>query len=397
MVDHDENGNAVSDDGERETEEARGAKSPSNFLSWLWNLTAMKAEERAYKLYGDAEDYAVVTFNMLTRSILVSVVLLVAGMLFGGIGNALEWSPLLAFGTFLLKLCGLVAAVGLTVFWLLSGGAALVIMAATRTGNTLFSKYVPALTLDQANAVLRWLRGITVWITFAGLYAATVPVWRDPSMTMNVAIAGLVLAGIMSARWWTESKLPRIAVAVYATIALVYATLTLAVPDTMAGIGTTIDDATAEFVDWHNDRRAVNAIEEIAETAAQSRDNALYGKLIAERQQIRQRAAEHSGRYASEEDQRRDHELGVEIARLQNGTFWEHTTTASSSTPKKEAAEKKAVSTEASSASAGTASKPTQSSSSVHRSEEPAKKKPLRLSRKESEEIFKELGNYPDL
>lgn len=166
-----------------------------------------------------------------------------------------------------------------------------------------------------------WLRGVTAWASGVCLYAQVVPVWKHLGISVIAATCIMILAAIMSARWF-NSNAPKYVFVVATVLVFAVTTLQLVSPKFNQAFQTGKD-------------RVLGA-DRLDET-----DKDLLTQKQAERAKILKRAVELcKGEYCTEEDRKQVVKLDKDIADLQQGTYWESrnaiTVTASVS-PKAEA------------------------------------------------------------
>ena len=162
-----------------------------NFLNLIGLIIANRAEEA----YDWSKNHLRQTYHLLIFTFCLPFFLLATGIGLGLTGH--EGAARLMVG-----LSGFLCAALLLLVWLRATAFAYIVVLATSAGHHVMDK-VPKLTQESADAFLKWLRGAMVWITAVCLYGQIVPIWRNIGVSLIAATCILVLAGVISARWFS--------------------------------------------------------------------------------------------------------------------------------------------------------------------------------------------------
>lgn len=282
----------------------------------ILNVLRLFALTTAKDAYEEATENLRLTLNLVYAAIGAPLFLLVIGTGFGmaGLTDVARGFNVAAgfLGTALLALVWIRAVTFGYIALFLAKGVKVV------SGETI--KIADELEIDRFSM---WLRGLTAWASGVCLYAQIVPVWKHLGVSVIAATCIMIIAAIMSAKWF-NSNVPKYVFA-GATV-LVFAVTTLSL----------VSPKFEQSFQANKDR--ILGADRLNET-----DKDLLTQKQAERVKIIRRAVELcKGEYCNEDDRRMVAKLDQDIADLQQGTYWEHRTAAgfttiAAVTPKAEA------------------------------------------------------------
>lgn len=289
-----------------------------NFIKWLGLVLTREAKD----VYEYGHEHVVHTMRVLYLAIAVPAVLLVLGVIFGAVGENASITWMVGTAQWMLSIAGFLAALLLTLFWVRAVVFSYLIVIASKGARWVWRE-IPDVELETAQAFLRWLRGVTLWISAAALYAQIVPVWRNVGVSLVVGTCVFIFSAMMSAQWfdgkWARRFLAFAVVAIFAT-----STVTLVSPGFARSVRTSVERR-FDRADTANERRnRLSAIDREAESRATEVDAALLRQLGERRNELRRRAVELCrGVFCSEEERREYAELGTRMDRIRAGTYWD--------------------------------------------------------------------------
>ncbi len=262
----------------------------------ILNVLRLFVMTSAKDAYEEARENLRLTLNLVYAAIGAPLVLLVIGTCFGmfGLSEVARGFNVAAgfFGTALLTLVWIRAVTFGYIALFLAKGVKVV------SGSKI--DIADELEIDRFS---KWLRGVTAWASGVCLYAQIVPVWKHLGVSVIAATCIMVLAAIMSAKWF-NSNVPK----------YVFAGATLAVfaVTTLSLVSPKFDQA------FQNHKDRVLGAERFSEA-----DKDLLTQKQAERAKIIRRAVDLCGGELCTGDQEKLAKLDRDIADLQQGTYWE--------------------------------------------------------------------------
>jgi hypothetical protein len=261
------------------------------------------------------------TLRLLYVAIGVPLVLLILGVITGGIGEAAGAGAVVATGKGLITAAGFIATLLLMLFWVRATVFAHIIWAASQGAHVLSEK-IPGVELFKIQRFAKWLRGVTVWICMACLYAQVVPVWRHLGWSAIAATCILILSGVMSAGWF-NGWIARY-VGTFAVLAIfVVSTARLVSPRFAHAMESYAEVYFGRMTDVGERNDRMSAVTREGDRSAAEIDQALLRRFVEERNGIRRRAAELcNGDYCSDADRRRAEDLDRDIERIRGGSYW---------------------------------------------------------------------------
>lgn len=149
----------------------------------------------------------------------------------------------------------------------------------------------------------KWLRGLTAWASGVCLYAQLVPIWRHPGVSVVAATCIMIIAAIMSAKWF-DSNVPKYVFAGATVVVFAVTTLSLVSPKFNLA--------------FQNHKDRVLGAEQFSEA-----DKDLLTQKQNERAKIIRRAVDLCGGELCNGDKEKLAKLDQDIADLQQGTYWE--------------------------------------------------------------------------
>jgi len=270
-----------------------------NVLKVIALFVAGSAREIAH----EGKETLRLTRNLLILAILLPLALLILGVSLGALGEALDSSGTVSTGQGFIVVGAFLASMLLGFVLVRASVLGYVMVAGSKLASVAFSAF-PGLETEEVKNAARKLSGFMAFITGACLYAQVVPIWRAVGVSLIAATSMLGLAYVMAAGWY-NGKWAKVALTSFMLLSLGFSTARIASPRFARGL--------AEFNQRHLGPDRMN-----------DTDGRLLRRFAEERDAIRRRAVDDcGGRYCSEADARRISDLEQNIARLQNGTYWE--------------------------------------------------------------------------
>lgn len=274
-----------------------------NFFRLIF-LTITNNTTAAVRMGRDALTH---TLRLLQLAIVVPGIMLI-------IGIVADWRGLIAFS-------GLLNVVMLMLFTLWADILAHIVVLSSNLGHSVWAK-VPDIERQSAQRFIRWLRGITLWISIVWFYAMTFPVRENVGMFLMALTAALILAGIASARQW-NGKLFWMTYSLWAIMMVAYCTISLASPATAERIRGAAAFQIAKLTNVNLREEKLAEVSKHADEEAQLHDQNLLKKLLDERNELRWKAIKDcDGNFCSPDDAKRHAELEVRITELKKGNYW---------------------------------------------------------------------------
>ncbi|HSD12704.1 MAG TPA: hypothetical protein VLC10_04045 [Patescibacteria group bacterium] len=356
----------------------------------LFKVITLFVAGTARELANEGKETVRLTKNLLILSVLAPLMLLILGVGLGALGESLDSMGTVGVGQALIIVAGFSASLLLAFVLIRATVLGYVLVAGSKLASVAFQAF-PDLKNEEVTSASRKLAGVMAFITGASLYAQVVPIWRAVGVSLIAATSMMGLAYIMAAGWY-NGKWAKVALTSFMLLSLAFSTARIASPRFARGL--------AEFSQRNLGSDHLN-----------DDDHRLLVRLTEERNAIRHRAVENcSGRYCTAEDARRVLEIEQDIARLQNGTYWENAgrnvITASPASPAVQSQTvPPVVNPDRSSSSADLPPPPVvprrdpPPATTVEQSDVAPTADPhtARHARPRTDRVFRELDNYPDL
>jgi hypothetical protein len=267
----------------------------------ILNVLRLFVMTTAKDAYEEARENLRLTLNLVYVAIGLPLVTLVIGTSFGMLGYT---DVARGFNT----AAGFLGTVLLALVWIRAVTFGYIALFLAKGLKVATDDKVKIADQIEINRFAQWLRGITAWASGICLYAQLVPVWKHLGVSIVAATCIMIIAAIMSAKWF-DSNVPKYLFAGVTVLVFLGTTLTLVSPK--------FDQA----FQAHKDR--VLGAERLNET-----DKDLLTQKQEERAKIRRRAVELcKGEYCTEADRAQVAKLDQDITDLQQGTYWERRTT----------------------------------------------------------------------
>lgn len=258
----------------------------------------------AREIANEGKEALRLTRNLLVLAVLLPLALLVLGVGLGALGESLDSMGTVGVGQAFIVVGAFLASMLLGFVLVRAAVLGYVLVAGSKMARLAFDAF-PGLETTEVKEAARKLSGLMAFITGACLYAQVVPIWRAVGISLIALTSMLGLAYVMAAGWY-GGKWAKIALTSFMLLSLAFSTARIASPRFARGL--------AEFNQRHL------GPDRISDT-----DGRLLRRFAEERDAIRRRAVDDcGGRYCSEADARRISDLEQNIARLQNGTYWEN-------------------------------------------------------------------------
>ncbi len=284
-----------------------------NFLKLIGLIVINKTLETAQ----DVQDSVTHTVRVLYLAILSCLVFLLAGITVAAFGAV-------TFGKGLILTGGLISTV---LFVLFSTRALLLgelIVLASQLGHDAVAA-VPAINREKADALLKWLRGITIWVMIVSFYAMIFPVWENVGNFVIAVVCGVILATMASA--WGEGVPSFRKLAVWSVLAVFLGiTFQFFAPETTAKVKGSVSYWLSRATELGNRKEALGTVEHQAKLVGDNQDAAVLTKIRQEQADIRTRAIQDKkclGVICNKADQERYELLEAaaqQVLAKQNGT-----------------------------------------------------------------------------
>lgn len=262
------------------------------------------------------------TRQLANRSVGVTLLPLLLGLIIGRIGYAAGWPALESVGQGLISFSSIAAAILLTFLYLRLVVLTEALVAASGIAHEL-SERVPRLAQAEAERFLAFLRNYTVWIMAVGLFGQMVPLYRNLALTGIILVCFLILAGAMGANWSDPGKYRKRVIA-FTMLALLFATASLLCPSGMAHLRDRVD---LKLQQWTSRSEADGEIDKVSLKAAKRSDRInteVLQRLLDEKVRIEERAAKDCNRkFCSKSDEERYRELKKLIADAKEGKYFQ--------------------------------------------------------------------------
>ncbi|MFA6604044.1 MAG: hypothetical protein WCT10_04385 [Patescibacteria group bacterium] len=291
----------------------------------LIKLIGLVIGNEAKDAAGWVKDNLTLSERLLYVSVIVPGLLMATGVVVGFYAYEHE----IAAGLTAAKGCMLAAGIlyGLlsTLFWIRATILIHLVSLATK-GLNKFTDKVEVLSTETAEKFVRWLRGITAWLTAACLYAAVIPFWRSLTATAVSVICLIFFSAVYSSHWFEGPRLRKFTVSA-AAIIFVIATLAMVNPRFAAAFGQLADSSADQLTDISERRDLLGQVSAQADKAATEIDQQLLLKLGERRNAILKRAVELcDGRFCSEAESADYGKLEADMEKVRNGSYWKDLT-----------------------------------------------------------------------
>lgn len=246
------------------------------------------------------------TLRLLQVSIVIPAILLVIGII--------------ADSKVTIVVSGVLNVVLLLLFTLWADILANIFVLAAGIGHSVVEK-IPKVELEKAQKFIRWLRGITMWVSLVWFYAMTFDVRANIGMFLMAITAALITAGIASTRQW-NGKLFWAAYSSWALLTFVYCTVALASPETVERVRGAAAFNMAKLRSFHERDEQLGAVEQEASKGAVKIDEILLGKKLARKEEIKLEGVEKCSGRICPKQMKEYLDLVEDISRLKAGTYW---------------------------------------------------------------------------
>lgn len=288
-----------------------------NIMEYLFLLFLGKAEDIWRKIEMDGIDAVKKKYDRVKRLLILAVavpgLLLAVGIAIGALG-----APGAAQG--FIRIGGLIASILMVIIWVRAWAYANVILAASYVASAVTDN-VPEIDSAQVRSLVRWLRGITVLISIACLYAMVVPIWNHLGWSAVAAVCMLALAGVMSAGWFS-GRLGQYASFAISLAILLFSTVMQFSPAVSQAVSAIAEENFGRLNGWGERKEKMSAASQAADKEADTADQQLLTQKLAERNLIRKRAIELCGGNICEQDRAKVATLEQEVGDLKDGTYW---------------------------------------------------------------------------
>lgn len=207
------------------------------------------------------------TLFILSFAVAVPVLLVIAGLGIGHAGVRLGSPAMENAARWIIAVAAFLCSVYLLYFWIR-------VLFMTH-GIVLFSKGahavkpgVSAIEREEAEKFIRWLAGITGWITLVCVFAMVFPLWRNVLVTLIVAVAMIGLSRAMTAQWF-HGRMAQYAYLAAVLLVIVIGTLHLVSPkltESIRGAGESGIDRVIGMLDRWSETRNSDGHEAAPET-----------------------------------------------------------------------------------------------------------------------------------
>jgi hypothetical protein len=286
-----------------------------NLIKLITLIAANKAKDAAEWVKGNLD----LTLRLLYLSIGLPLVLTFAGLLIAGLsGN----DAAVTLGRTLIIVSGVVSSVLLTLFWVRATVLVDMIVYATK-GMNLVTDKVKSLDMEEAERFIRWLRGITTWLTVVWLYVMIFPVWRNLDVTAVVIVCIIFFSGVMSSRWF-DGPWARRLVTLSVLTTFVFGTLWMVSPSFVRSIKDKVNSYVGNVAEKQERRESLNEVQTTAMRAATEQDKVLLLTLTERQKQLRRRAIELcGGKLCSVQEAKEYRQIEEDRRRINEGTYWQ--------------------------------------------------------------------------
>ncbi|HTM68495.1 MAG TPA: hypothetical protein VL426_04290 [Candidatus Binatia bacterium] len=280
-----------------------------NFLKVIALFIAGSAREIA----NEGKEALRLTRNLLITAIAVPFLLLVIGVSLGALGQTVDSVGTIGVGQSFIVVGAFLASALLGFVLIRTTVLGYVLVAGSKVARAAFDAF-PGLETTEVKEAGRKLAGVMAFVTGACLYAQVVPIWRAVGISLIALTSMVGLAYIMAAGWY-GGKWARAALTAFVLLSLTFSTARIVSPNF------------ARFLATFNERH-------LGPDRMNDTDSRLLRRFAEERDAIRRRAVDDcAGRYCNEADARRIQDLEQNIARLQNGTYWDNVSNAMTAAP----------------------------------------------------------------
>jgi hypothetical protein len=268
------------------------------------------------------QDYFNRTRQLASRSVGITLLPLVIGLIIGRIGYAAGSPALEGVGQGLISFSSIAAAVLLTFLYLRLVILTEALVAATGVAHEL-NERIPRLAQAEAERFLAFLRNYTVWIMAVGLFGQLVPLYRNLALTGIVLVCFLILAGAMSAGWSNPGKYRKRVVGL-TVLVLLFATASLLFPSGMSHLRERVDLKVQQLTSRSEANEAIDKVS-LKATKRSDRINAeVLQRLLDEKVRIEERAAKDCNRkFCSKADEERYRQLKKLVADAKEGKYFQ--------------------------------------------------------------------------
>lgn len=286
-----------------------------NVFKLIALIAANKAKEAAEWVKGNID----LSLRLLYLSVGLPILLTIAGLLTAGLTSN---EAVITFGRTLIVIAGVFSSVLLTLFWIRATVLVDIIVYATKGMNMVTDK-VKALDIDEAEKFIRWLRGITTWVTAVWLYVMIFPIWRNLNVTAIVIVCIIFFSGVMSSRWF-EGPWARRLVTLAVALIFLFGTLWTVRPSFVKSLRDWADSKVGSITEKQQRRESLDEVQSAAKRKANEQDKVLLQKLTGRQDQLRRRAIELcGGKLCNAQEAKEYRQIEEDIRRINDGTYWQ--------------------------------------------------------------------------
>ena len=237
----------------------------------FFRLISLIITNNTRALVRSGRDVLTHSMRLLKLAIAVPAVLLVIG--------------LIADSRVIMAVSGMLSVVMLMLFVIWADIIAHIVVLKSNIAHEVWEK-IPVIEREHAKRFVRWLRGITLWISLIWFYAMTFPVRENVGMFLMAMTAALLLAGIASARQW-NGKLFWVAYSMWAIGAFVYCSISIASPETAERIRSAAGHQLAKMRSVHEREETLAKVENEAVKSQVEIERLLLQKKLARMEELK--------------------------------------------------------------------------------------------------------------
>lgn len=266
--------------------------------------------------------------RLLYLSILLPLALLIIGVIVGWIGYNNDIPGLVGAADIFLIVSAFLAALLLALFWMKTAVLTHLVVAASQVGSIAVSGIsldkveIPALSRESAELFIRWMRGVTGWLTFVCLWGAVFPLWQHVGLALIAATCFLFLSAAMSARWVDGARM-RKAVIWMVVILLCAVSFGIVAPRAAQNVRSGINGMLDQASFWNDNRQKMATVERKAVASQKKLDLDLVRNLRSRQEELKKRAVYRcGGNFCTPGDRAEHATLDRRVEAIQDGSHW---------------------------------------------------------------------------
>ena len=289
-----------------------------NFLHFL-SLFLIDSVERIHQRVV-TDGYPLVRRQLLlTRRLIITAIILPLGLLVTGLVIGACGADGAAQG--FLRAAGFISTVLMLLLWTRVWVYAFILERFAFLTKTVTGVSIPGVDPRELEWRVRWLRGITIWIAIACLYAMVVPVWHHVGWSLVTAVCMIVFAGFASAGWY-NGRFARYIGTAFVVVVFLISTAVQFVSGYSDALTAYLEEHMGNASGWGKHKTLMTETAAKSDEAVNKVDQNLLNARLKERELIRGLSVQSQNGELTKEQQARTAILDEDIADLKDGTYW---------------------------------------------------------------------------